>query len=168
MGISSRLLHPCVSARFSAKVEVLQEPVAFLGVSDVTIDGGLVHDENLRERPNQNAKNPSPSKSKAIINGGFLTIIVQLSFNDPLIRLSYFAQVRRGVWAGRWAPLIPIIFCHMPQQVGCILNGWCLNFTRYTGICIYQHLPKGAVWTLRDGGWCIGTHYHPFSTHCKI
>ena len=93
-GISSRLLHPCVSARFSAKVEVLQEPVAFLGVSDVTIDGGLVHDENLRERPHQNANppDPPPQKVRPLSMGCFLTLIVQLSFNDPLIRLSYLLR----------------------------------------------------------------------------
>ena len=33
-------------------------------------------------------------------------------------------------------------------------------------IYLYQHLPKGAVWTLRDGGF--STPYHPFSTPWKI
>ena len=52
--------------------------------------------------PHQNAKppDPPPQKVRPLSIGCFLTIIVQVSFNDPLIRLSYFAQVLRGVWGG--------------------------------------------------------------------
>ena len=52
--------------------------------------------------------------------------------------------------------------CNFPQEI----------WWQFPGNAGYnntnQHLPKGAVWTLRYGVQCIGTLYHPFNNPWKI
>ena len=74
------------------------------------------------------------------------------------MKVTWLPGLRKNVWNfGE-----EILKSKLIRQMDVLL----LEFILIEGTSVYQHLPKGVVWTLRDG--VIGTPYHPFSTPWKI